>query len=105
MRFEDKKLKAQRRKGSWITELIAGPSFALLFCLLLFLPPLLTKDSLDLGLWFPLFGSIAAVAPLADRIGKRHRITAEQFAGPVAFCCILFGLLLFSLISILLACM
>jgi len=94
MRFEDKKLKAQRRKGSWVVGLISGPVFAGIFCLAWFIPPLLADY--HLGLWIPLIGSIAATAPLADRIGKRHQVMAEQFAGPVALCCMLFlGLFVF----------
>jgi hypothetical protein len=94
MRFEDKKLKAARRKGSWMVGLICGPVFAIIFCLAWFIPPLLAEY--QLGLWIPLIGSIAATAPLADRIGKRFKVMAEQFAGPVALCCMLsLGLLMF----------
>lgn len=94
MRFEDKKLKTARRKGSWIVGLVCGPVFAGIFCLAWFIPPMLADYHLPF--WLPLIGSIAATAPLADRIGKRHKVTAEQFAGPVALCCMLsLGLMLF----------
>jgi protein-S-isoprenylcysteine O-methyltransferase Ste14 len=91
MRFEDKKLHTQRRKASWLTGLVCGPVFALIFCLAFFLPPLLTQDNFSLGLWIPLIGSVLAAAALADRFGKKYKITAEQFAGPVALCYKLFG--------------
>ncbi|MDF7798080.1 hypothetical protein P4C99_01295 [Pontiellaceae bacterium B1224] len=94
MRFEDKKLKAQRRKASWIVGLICGPVFALVFCAVFFIPPLLANFYLNPFLC--LIGSIAATAPLADKIGKRNKVMAEQFAGPVALCCMLsLGLFIF----------
>jgi hypothetical protein len=94
MRFENNKENARRRKASWLVGLISGPVFALLFGLAWFIPPLLADY--HLGLWFPLIGSISLTAPLADRFGKRFKVTAEQFAGPVALCCILsLGLLFF----------
>ncbi|MDF7823196.1 hypothetical protein P4B35_04170 [Pontiellaceae bacterium B12227] len=99
MRFEDKKLKTQRRKGSWVVGLICGPAFALLFCLIFFIPPLISN--LTLNPLLCIIGAIAATAPLADRIGKRRKVTAEQFAGPVALCCMLFlGLFVFLAFSL-----
>jgi peptidoglycan/LPS O-acetylase OafA/YrhL len=99
MRFENKKENARRRKASWLVGLICGLAFALLFCLGWFIPPLLADY--HLGFWFPLIGSISLTAPLADRIGKRFNVMTEQFAGPVALCCMLsLGLFLFLIFSI-----
>lgn len=102
MRFEDKKQKAARRKGSWIVGLICGPVFAGIFCLAWLIPPLLSNFMLNP--FFCVIGSIAATAPLADKIGKRQKVTAEQFAGPVAFCCMVFLVLLIFLYYALTAC-
>ncbi|MDF7806484.1 hypothetical protein P4E94_03470 [Pontiellaceae bacterium B12219] len=97
MRFEDKKENARRRKACWLVGLTCGPAFALLFCMAWFIPPLLADY--HMGLWFPLVGSISLTAPLADRIGKRFEVTAEQFAGPVALCCTLSLVLFLFLIT------
>ena len=93
-RASDKKREAAQRKASWIVGLICGPVFAIIFCVVLYVPTLLFN--LMLNPWLCLIASVAATAPLADRIGKRHNVMAQQFAGPMACCCMLaLGLLLF----------
>ena len=100
---EDPKVKAQRRKAKWMMALICGPVFAVSFLVLfsavmaLSVCPWVGADRLygieGYRIHIAGAGALAALFFVGDPLSKRWRISAMDYSGPVAFSCVLFGLL------------
>ncbi len=95
--------KRAKRKNKLLMALICGPVFTLVLGAVMFLLSLLPErilDSSHYALWPAASGGCASAAAVADRLGKRFGLTPQEFAGPVAFSCVVFPLCLYALVWI-----
>lgn len=80
---EDPKVKAQRRKAKWTMAIVCGPVCGVVFAVLFYFLSIRLAGAL----------ALAATVFVVDRLSKRLKISAMDYSGPVAFSCVLFGLL------------
>lgn len=89
-------VRREKRKNKFLMAIICGPLFAItltvVMYLLSFLPEGLTEDSRFI-IWPAAGSGCASAAAVADRLGKHYGLTPQEFAGPVAFSCVIFPLL------------
>lgn len=91
----------KKRKGKLIMAAVCGPVFTIGFFGFLFVLSFLSTDKWDgfqVLVWPALGGAAASAATLADRLGKRFKLTPQEFAAPVALSCTLCPILTFLLL-------
>jgi hypothetical protein len=79
-----------KRYQKFLMAVICGPTFAIVLFIFMYLITLIPEsaaNSLKYVVWPAAATGCGILAAGADRLGKRLNLTAQEFAGPVAFSC------------------